>query len=123
MIRHWGAALAATLLCAPSAPPPTMALDPARVTAVLDKAAFAGTVLIAQGDRIVYERAFGTIDPKGEAPHRLGEIWRWASVTKQLTATIAMQEVAAGRLDPDTPVRAYLPDSRAPGAESSRRAC
>lgn len=114
------AGLAALLLGAQSAPPtvaPAGSLDAARVTAVLDAAGFSGTALIAQGDRIVYERAFGTIDPAGGAKHRLGQVWRWASVTKQLTATIAMQEVAAGRLDLDTPIRAYLPDSRAPYAD------
>jgi CubicO group peptidase (beta-lactamase class C family) len=43
-------------------------------------------------------------------------VWRWASVTKQVTATIAMQEVAAGRLDLDAPITRYLPDSKAPFA-------
>jgi len=46
----------------------------------------------------------------------LGQTWRWASVTKQITATIAMQEVAAGRLDLDAPITRYLPDSKAPFA-------
>lgn len=36
--------------------------------------------------------------------------WRWASVTKQLTALIVMQEVAAGRLALDRPVADYWPD-------------
>jgi D-alanyl-D-alanine carboxypeptidase len=36
--------------------------------------------------------------------------WRWASVTKQLTATIVMQEVEAGRLDLDRPVSDYWPE-------------
>ena len=36
--------------------------------------------------------------------------WRWASITKQLTTVIAMQEVAAGRLALDRPVSAYWPD-------------
>lgn len=107
-------AVAALMLSAQSpAPSP---VDPARVTAVLDSAGLAGTVLIGQGDRIVYERAFGTVDPAGGAAHRLGQVWRYASVTKQWTATIAMQEVAAGRLDLDAPITTYLPGSRAPFA-------
>lgn len=96
---------------------PTRAVEAARVTQVLEKAGMAGTVLIAKGDRIVYERALGTVDPAGGARHRLGQVWRYASVTKQWTATIAMQEVAAGRLDLDRPIRAYLPRSKAPFAE------
>ena len=104
------------LVCATAgaAEPP---VDRARVSAVIDPAKLAGTVLIAQGDRIVYERASGPVDPGGRARHKLGKVWRWASVTKQLTATIAMQEVAAGRLDLDKPIKAYLPNSRAPYAE------
>ena len=42
-------------------------------------------------------------------PHRLDAIWRLASVTKQLTALIVMQEVAARRLELDPPVKDYWP--------------
>jgi len=126
MIRSLSLALGALLLTAqtmpppPAAPPPRLtvpALDPARVTAVLDAAGLAGTVLVGKGDTIAYERAFGPVDPAGGTPHALGQVWRWASVTKQITATIAMQEVAAGRLGLDTPIKAYLPASRAPFAD------
>ena len=64
----------------------------------------------------MFERAFGLVDPQGVSEHRLGQTWRWASVTKQITAAIAMQEVAAGRLDLDAPIIRYLPDSKAPFA-------
>lgn len=96
---------------------PTAAPDEARIAAIMAQAGFAGTVLIAKGDAIVYERAFGTVDPAGTTPHTTGALWRWASVSKQITSTIAMQEVAAGRLDLDRPIRAYLPHSRAPFAD------
>lgn len=92
-------------------------IDEQRLAAAIKAADFAGTLLIAQGDRIVFERAYGTAEPGGTAPHRLGRIWRWASVTKQITATIAMQEVAAGRLDLDQPIARYLPRSKAPHAD------
>ena len=36
-------------------------------------------------------------------------LWRWASVTKQVTAILVMQEVAAGRIALDQPVARYLP--------------
>jgi CubicO group peptidase (beta-lactamase class C family) len=36
-------------------------------------------------------------------------VWRWASVSKQLVATLVMQEVDAGRLALDTPIKAYVP--------------
>ena len=91
--------------------------DEDRIVAVMTQANFAGTVLIARGDAIIYERAFGAVDPAGTTPHSTGALWRWASVSKQVTATIAMQEVAAGRLDLDRPIRAYLPASRTPFAD------
>ena len=97
----------------PTEPP---ILDRAAVMAALDPGTAPGTILIARGDRIVFEHAFGPTAPDSAAEHTLGQIWRWASVTKQVTATIAMQEVAAGRLDLDAPIIRYLPDSKAPNA-------
>ena len=96
---------------------PTLpAIDTAAVTAALGPDTAPGTILIARGDTIVFERTVGMIAPGGTVPHELGAVWRWASVTKQVTATIAMQEVAAGRLDLDAPITRYLPDSKAPYA-------
>ena len=121
MIRPLTIAAAALLLTGFSQPPSSASpstVAASRITPVLEAAKLSGTVLIAQGNRIVYERAFGTVKPLGGPRHRLGRVWRYASVTKQWTATIAMQEVAAGRLDLDTPIRKYLPESKAPFAGS-----
>lgn len=110
---------AAMIIAIGAAPPASDALPPieaARITPVLQGGGLAGTVLIGRGDRIVYEQAFGSVDPAGGVRHRLGQLWRYASVTKQWTATIAMQEVAAGRLDLDAPITTYLPSSKAPFA-------
>ncbi|WP_324262925.1 serine hydrolase domain-containing protein [Altererythrobacter sp. H2] len=96
-----------------AAPP---AIDANAVSAALDPVTAPGTILIARGDTIVFERAIGEIAPGGGTAHELGKVWRWASVTKQVTATIAMQEVAAGRLDLDAPIIRCLPDSKAPYA-------
>ena len=104
---------ACPLLAQTASPPP---LDAAAVTAALDPVAAPGTVLIARGDRVVFETTVGALAPGGDTPHSLGQVWRWASVSKQVTATIAMQEVAAGRLDLDAPIIRYLPDSKAPFA-------
>jgi CubicO group peptidase (beta-lactamase class C family) len=118
MNRLLGCAALLTL-CAGSAHAQTAAppmLDVAAVTAALNPNTAPGTILIARGDKIVYERTVGAIAPGGDTPHQLGAVWRWASVTKQVTATIAMQEVAAGRLDLDAPITRYLPGSKAPYA-------
>ena len=113
MIRIAFVAACAFLLGA-AAPPP--AIDTNAVSAALDPVKAPGTILIARGDDVIFERAFGLIDPSSDAEHQLGQVWRWASVTKQVTATIAMQEVAAGRLDLDAPITRYLPESKAPFA-------
>jgi CubicO group peptidase (beta-lactamase class C family) len=105
--------VAASADAQPSAAP---RLDADAVMAALRPETVPGTVLIARGDTIVFERAVGKLAPGSIAPQRLGAVWRWASVTKQVTATIAMQEVAAGRLDLDAPITRYLPDSKAPFA-------
>jgi D-alanyl-D-alanine carboxypeptidase len=113
MIRALVALLASLVLGAAATPP---VLDASAVSAALDPIRAPGTILVARGDTIVYERAFGLIDPSSNVEHQLGQTWRWASVTKQITATIAMQEVMAGRLDLDAPIIRYLPDSKAPFA-------
>lgn len=75
------------------AAPPASPLDRILAAAHFDGAVVAGT---ADRPAIVRGGASAT--------------WRWASVTKQLTAVIAMQEVAAGRIDLDAPVTTYWPD-------------
>lgn len=100
-----------------TAAPAMAGVDAAKIDQIMAEAQFAGTVLIAKGDQIVFEKAYGMVEPGGTTPHSLGKIWRWASVSKQIAATIAMQEVAAGRLGLDTPIRHYLPTSRAPYAD------
>jgi D-alanyl-D-alanine carboxypeptidase len=64
--------------------------------------------IAGDSDRPDYVHATGKA-AKG-VPNRADAVWRWASVTKQLTATIIMQEVEAGRLDLDQPVTTYWPE-------------
>ena len=40
--------------------------------------------------------------------------WRWASVTKQIIATLIMQEVAKGTIWLDAPLKKYLPNFEGP---------
>lgn len=48
----------------------------------------------------------------GEGCDNCPGIWRWASLTKQLVAVLAMQEVEAGRLALDAPIGRYLTRER-----------
>jgi CubicO group peptidase (beta-lactamase class C family) len=94
------------------AAPPKQVVDQVRSRAA--KAAFDGTILIGESDG---SRSILTL---GEHPVPAGAVWRWASITKQLAAVIAMQEVARGRLDLDAPVSRYWPEWKAPSASKIR---
>lgn len=64
-----------------------------------------GEVLVAREGRTVYARAFSAPGRK----HPKGARWRWASVSKQITAILTLQEVAAGRLSLTDTVAERLP--------------
>ena len=89
---------------------------PGRVADVTLEQGFAGMVLLSENGKITLEQGFGTkLAPEaGRTDFVSKDRWRWASVTKQITATIAMQDVAAGRLDLDAPITRYLPGFTGP---------
>ena len=66
-----------------------------RLQPIVDRYEFDGELRISGG-------------PLDGAKMGRGEVWPWASVTKQVVATLVMQDVEAGRLSLDTPVDAYL---------------
>jgi CubicO group peptidase (beta-lactamase class C family) len=94
-----------------------------RVAETADFGGFAGIVLLSEGGKVTLEKGFGTKVPQRMVRARtpsdflLADNWRWASVTKQITATIAMQDVAAGRLDLEAPITRYLPAFKGPTAK------
>jgi D-alanyl-D-alanine carboxypeptidase len=94
------------------AKPPQVIADSVRERA--SKAGFDGAILIGEKDGSY------SIITTGDKPVAAGAVWRWASITKQLTAILAMQEVAAGRLDLDAAVSRYWPDWNAKNASSIR---
>ena len=83
----------------------------AAVDEVIRRYDLAGEVLVAKGGRILLERGYGTIAPSGDTPHKAGERWRLASITKQVTAALAVQQVWQGRLGLDTPI-GFLPKGK-----------
>lgn len=106
-------ALAALAIAGPAAariPETTVTAVRARAEA----AKFQGTILIGEKD------GSSRILVMGSDPVAPDAVWRWASITKQLTAVIAMQEVAKGRLDLEAPVARYWPEWKAPNAATIR---
>ena len=113
MIRPAILAMVALAAAAPAAartPEATIVTVRARAEA----AKFQGTILIGEKDGSSRTLVTG---PDPVAPDA---VWRWASITKQLAAVIAMQEVAKGRLDLDAPVARYWPEWKAPNAATIR---
>ncbi|WP_129586190.1 serine hydrolase domain-containing protein [Sphingomonas montana] len=111
------AAMSLMVVAAPSAaevPPKAAMPDPAaamdRMEAVAARAGLAGEIVLADVDGPVVDRVRGAADRARSRPHRAGERWLWASVTKQVAAVLAMQQVDAGTLTLDGTIRRYLPD-------------
>lgn len=75
---------------------------------------FRGVILVGDQERILSEYAVGNADDAAGRAHRVDEIWPWASVTKQLTAVIIMQEVERGTLSLDATIGQVLPAFNGP---------
>lgn len=73
-------------------------------------AGFNGIAFVASRDHVLLEKAFGRLTPTSTVPLRPDSVFRFASISKQLTATLVMQEVADGRLTLDAPLGRYWPE-------------
>ncbi|NEX91824.1 serine hydrolase domain-containing protein [Caulobacter sp. 17J65-9] len=83
---------------------------------VITSTEFSGSVLVAQGRKIVLRKGFGLADRSFETPCGPDTAYRIASITKLMTATLVMQLVEAGRIDLDQPIRTYIADYKGPAA-------
>jgi len=70
---------------------------------------FNGAALVAQGDRIIYERAFGDANLEWRVPNTVDTRFEIASMTKPMTAIAIMQLVQEGKVRLDAHVSEYLP--------------
>jgi CubicO group peptidase (beta-lactamase class C family) len=94
---------------APPAPP-----SMAAVVDALGAAGFRGTILSGDTERLRFSRAIGLAQLDSKRPIDLGDVWPWASVTKQITAVLVMQEVEQGKMGLDQPLSRYLPGFKGP---------
>lgn len=124
-MKHWLFGLAALALAAGSGAGAQRRIDilgrridrlgPPAALAAVQASGFAGRVLVARGDHVIMRAEFGEprgvpdTQPNAQGMYGANMIWPWASVTKQVTATLVMQEVARGRLALDAPAARYLP--------------
>lgn len=82
----------------------------AKADAEAKRDAFAGVVLVARGDRILLQRAWGLADRAAVIPVTPDTKFRLGSMNKMFTAVAALQLVQAGKLSLDGTVGEILPD-------------
>lgn len=104
---------ALALLVTPAA---AFSADAARAEQAIAAAGFQGVAIFGEGDAIVFSKSQGEARPG--TPFTPDQPWRLASVTKQLTTLIAMQEVQDGRMELDRPVSAYWPSWSSPNRDT-----
>lgn len=99
-------------LAAAAAPPAAEQAAAARVARAAEASGIVGEVLVG----------FPTWHASTCRPAKTScgdDLWRRASVTKQVVAVLVMQEVASGRIDLDAPVSRYLPTFRSANAATA----
>jgi CubicO group peptidase (beta-lactamase class C family) len=74
-----------------------------------DAGLLSGTLLIAQGDRILLQRTYGYANWELRVPVSPSTRFAIASITKVMTTAVAEKLAKEGRLDLDAPVRRYIP--------------
>jgi D-alanyl-D-alanine carboxypeptidase len=74
----------------------------------LERSGFSGSVLLADQRSVLLFRSMGIADRATGRAITTSDRWRWASVSKQITAALVLREVDAGRIALDAPVGTYL---------------
>lgn len=82
----------------------------ARADAVAAQDKFSGVLLVAQGDGVLLQRAWGQADRAAHQPNTLDTKFRLGSMNKMITAVAILQLVQAGKLTLDGSIGDYLKD-------------
>lgn len=80
------------------------------LTVLHNQAMFNGVVLLAEGGKMTYKKAFGTANIDTNEPLTTQSAFNLASVSKQFMSMMIMQLQEQGKLRYDEPVQTYLPD-------------
>lgn len=101
--------LSAVLVVITAAPaqPNTAAYD-AELQAHFTADAPGGAVLVAQGGKVLFERALGLADVSSKTPLTTANQFRIGSVTKQFAAVSILQLAEAGKLQLDDEIQKYV---------------
>lgn len=72
-----------------------------------------GSVLVAQGDKVIFEKSYGDANLEWNIPDDSLTKFRIGSMTKQFTAASMLLLEERGRLSTDDTVKKYMPDAPA----------
>lgn len=81
------------------------------VTAAADSKEYMGTALVAQGDCVLFDEAYGLANLEWDIANTTDTRFRIGSVTKQFTAVSILLLQQDGKLDIDAPIGTYLEDA------------
>jgi len=71
---------------------------------------FSGVVLVAKGDRVIFNKAYGLADKASNIPNKLDTKFNLGSMNKMFTSVAIAQLVQAGKLTYDTTLANVLPE-------------
>ncbi len=71
---------------------------------------FIGSVLISQGDEIIYQKSFGYANFEKRIKNTKNSIFAIASVTKSFTGVAIMKLIEESKLSLETPISTYFPN-------------
>lgn len=83
------------------------------VRSYADNHTFMGSVLVAQGEKVLFEKSYGDANLEWSVPDTPLTKFRIGSMTKQFTAASILLLEERGKLSTDDPVKKYMPDAPA----------
>jgi CubicO group peptidase (beta-lactamase class C family) len=100
----------------PGAAPPPKLQGEALIDAVRERAKyyvergdFEGAILIAKGDQVLFQEAYGFADREARKPNELHTQFRFGSMGKMFVIVAMMQLVEDGKVELAAPIGRYLP--------------
>ena len=81
------------------------------VRSYFDSHQFMGSVLVAQGDKVVFEKSYGDANLEWDIPDSSATKFRIGSMTKQFTAASILLLEERGKLSTDDFVKKHMPDA------------
>lgn len=100
-------------------------IDGARLTRQIDsllathtELPFNGTILVKQGEKVIYQRMVGYADLENKTPLKEESQFVIGSISKQITAVLVLRAYERGLLHLHVPIRRYLPELTQSWADS-----